>query len=89
MAGLRTVRGPPSGRGQVWAEMAGCEGRGGFGKVWGPLGVGGSLLVFFFFFLRAQILDEFPLTLEVHGPGAQAVAGPASLRLGARLSPHL
>lgn len=54
----------------------------------GPPGVGGSLLVFFFF-LRARILDEFPFTLEVHGPGAQAAAGPASLRLGPRLSPHL
>lgn len=88
MAGLGTVRGPPSGRGQVWAEMAGCEGRGGFGKVWGPLGWAGPSWSFSLF-LRARILDEFPFTLEVHGPGAQAAAGPASLRLGPRLSPHL
>lgn len=55
----------------------------------GPPGGGRVPPGLFLFFLRAQILDEFPLTLEVHGPGAQAVAGPASLRLGSRLSPHL
>ena len=57
---------------------------------WGSVReVGRSLLVFFFFFLRAQILDKFPFTLEVRGPGAKAVAGLVSLRLGSRLSPHL